>query len=279
MFRVENMTADDVAFAIRLTNTMNWNFDKQDFEFMLKLEPKGCFTMLDGSKRAGIVTTVSFGKIGWLGNLIVSETLRGKGAGTLLAKHAVKYLRSKNVETIGLYAYTDKIHFYNKLGFERESEFVVLTGRGFPSQVKENLKEAQQVDVQSVIKFDRTCFGASRAKLLDPIIRNQNNLSCVSFEDGRIVGYAVAKKYEDMAELGPLVCKQGRTDVAIDLLKTNLSRLQRLEVFLCAPKKESKILNLLMSSGFTEDFRVARMFFKPRKVKDCIYMAESLERG
>lgn len=279
MFHVKNMTSEDITFAIRLTDTMNWNLDQQDFEFMLKLEPEGCFIMLDGSERAGLVTTVSFGKIGWLGNLIVSETLRGKGAGTLLAKHAVKYFRSKNVETIGLYAYTDKIPFYNRLGFEYESEFVVLTGRGFPSQVKENLKEAHRADIQSVIKFDRTCFGASRTKLLEPILRNQNNLCYISTEDGKMIGYAVAKKYEDMAELGPLVCKQGRTDVAAYLLKANLSRLQRLEVFLCMPKKESKILNLLMSSGFTEDFRIARMFFKPRKVKDCIYMAESLERG
>jgi len=48
---------------------------------------------------------------------------------------------------------------------------------------------------------------------------------------------------------------------------------------LCMPRKESSIINVLIESGFAEDFRVARMFFKPQTVKDCVYVAESLERG
>jgi predicted N-acetyltransferase YhbS len=279
MFKIKKMTPDNFEFAVNITDTMNWKMAEEDFEFMLKLEPQGCFVLLDDSEKIGIATTISFGKVGWFGNLIVAETHRNKGAGSQLVKHAIKYLTNKKAETIGLYAYLDKIPFYRKLGFEYDSEFIVLRGRGFSSLTMTNLREAQRGETQDIINFDKTCFGASRKKLLEPILLDPNNSCYMATEDGQMLGYAAAKPYEDAAELGPLVCKQGRSDIAINLLKVNLNRLEGCDAYTCVPKKESAILNMLMKHGFKENFRVARMFFKPRMIKDCIYVAESLERG
>jgi len=39
------------------------------------------------------------------------------------------------------------------------------------------------------------------------------------------------------------------------------------------------LLKVLSKVGFKEDFGVARMFLGPAVAKNCIYMAESLERG
>ncbi len=279
MFKIKKMTPDNFEFAVNITDTMNWKMAEEDFEFMLKLEPKGCFVLLDDSEKIGIATTISFGKVGWFGNLIVAETHRNKGAGSQLVKHAIKYLTNKKAETIGLYAYLDKIPFYRKLGFEYDSEFIVLGGRGFSSLTMTNLREAKRGETQDIINFDKACFGASRKKLLEPILLDPNNSCYMATEDGQMLGYAAAKPYEDTAELGPLVCKQGRSDIAINLLKVNLNRLEGFDAYTCVPKKESAILNMLMKHGFKENFRVARMFFKPCTIKDCIYIAESLERG
>jgi N-acetylglutamate synthase-like GNAT family acetyltransferase len=273
------MTPDDFKFAVRITDAMNWKMTQEDFEFMLKLDPQGCFVLLDDSQKIGIATTISFGKIGWFGNLIVTESHRNKGAGSQLVKHAIKYLTSKKVETIGLYAYLDKIPFYRKLGFEYESEFTVLKGKGFSSPAKVNLRQVKKENIQDIVSLDKACFGASRKKILEPILLDPNNPSHMAVEDGQILGYATAKPYEDTAELGPLVCKQGCSDIAINLLKANLNKLIRLDVYTCVGKRESAVLKMLMQSGFKEDFRVARMFFKPQMIKDCIYVAESLERG
>jgi len=279
MFHIKNMTPEDFAFAVRITDTMSWKLVEEDFHFMLELEPQGCFVLLYDSKRVGIVTTVSFGKIGWLGNLIVAESHRRRGAGSLLARQAVEYLISKNVQTIGLYAYIDKVPFYMRLGFEYDSEFIVLAGRGFSSSAIANLREAKKEDIQKIIKCDQICFGASRRKLLEPILLDPNNSCYVSMEDGQMIGYAVAKPYKETAELGPLICRQERSDIAIGLLEANLNKLEGFEVFVCVPKRETTILNMLMRSGFRENFRLARMFLKPQIAKDCIYIAESLERG
>jgi GNAT superfamily N-acetyltransferase len=279
MFQVKKMSARDFEFAVGTTDKMSWNLAKEDFQFMLELEPEGCFMLFSNSERIGIATTISYGKIGWFGNLIVSERHRKKGAGSLLVQHALKYLKSKNVKTVGLYAYMDKIPFYKRLGFRYDSEFIVLDGKGFSSPHELAARKAGKGDIQKVIEYDSVCFGASRRKLLEPILFDPDNLCYFYSEKGQIRGYVVAKVYRGISELGPLVCQQGRSDIAINLLRTVLDRLQRLEVSMCASKKEDLILNMLVNSGFGETFRVARMFFGGVGAKDCVCLAESLERG
>jgi ribosomal protein S18 acetylase RimI-like enzyme len=281
MFRVEKMAVNDFSFAVQLANTMNWNMATEDFEFMQKLEPKGCFVLFHGSERAGIATSVSFGKVGWFGNLVVKEDCRRKGAGALLVNNAVKYLKSTGVETIGLYAYPHLIAFYENLGFKPDGDFSVLQGKPVYSLSEEpsQLRDAIKRDAAALIDFDCRCSGAYRKKLLEPILFNTGNLCYVSTDDGEIIGFVAAKAYEEMAEVGPLVCRQNRVDVAVALLKTVLCKLRNLDVFTCAPVEETALLETLFKAGFREDFRVTRMFLGPAVAKSCIYLAESLERG
>ena len=82
-----------------------------------------------------------------------------------------------------------------------------------------------------------------------------------------------------MAEVGPLICHTNRTEEAALLLKTILSRLASLDVFMYIPKKEAELINILYQAGLKEDFRVVRMFLGPAVAQNCIYAAESLERG
>jgi hypothetical protein len=115
--------------------------------------------------------------------------------------------------------------------------------------------------------------------LLEPILLDTGNLCYISTENDGIAGYVAAKVYDTMAEIGPLICHTRRVEAAVMLLKTILSRLNGLAVSMCIPKKETALLNMLSKAGFREDFRVARMFLGPAVAKNCIYMAESLERG
>jgi ribosomal protein S18 acetylase RimI-like enzyme len=273
------MSPEDFEFAVRLTDTRGWNFIEDDFKFMLKLEPEGCFVLFDNSERIGIVTSINFSRIGWLGNLIVEAKYRRKGAGSLLVKQVITYLASKNAETVGLYAYMDAIPFYEKLSFKYDSDFIVLQGNAFTSMVETSPEQARKEDYQKIIEYDSQCFGASRKKLLETVLHNPDNLCYVSLENGQLRGYAMAKVYNGVAEIGPLVCERGQSDIAINLVKTILNRLDGFDVSFCIPKKEHAILNFLAKSGINESFRVARMFYKPISLKECIYVAESLERG
>ena len=83
MFTVEKMKQKDFPFAVELANTMNWNMTEADFAFNMKMEPDGCFVLKENSRTVGLATCISYGKVGWFGNLIVEETQRKHGAGTM----------------------------------------------------------------------------------------------------------------------------------------------------------------------------------------------------
>jgi GNAT superfamily N-acetyltransferase len=279
MFQVKPMRVEDFPFATKLANTMNWNMATRDFEFMTSLEPEGCFVVFQGSEHLGIATSISFGKVGWFGNLIVKEKYRNKGVGSLLVKHAVNYLQSKGVKTIGLYAYPNLIGFYSKFGFRRDEDFSVLRAETLDSLTTETLPKVGTQQIQAIAEFDSRCFGGNRKKLLESIILEEGNLSYHKSENNEVAGYAAAKVYEKMAEVGPLICQEGHVDVAASLLKTVLGKLTDLSVYVFLPKKETALADMLFSFGFKEDFCVSRMFLGQAVAKNCIYMAESLERG
>ena len=273
------MSREDFPFAVAATSKMGWGLSEQDFEFSTELEPEGCFILLDDSERIGLATTVSFGKIAWFGNLLVSEDRRNRGAGSILVNHALEYLRGTGVKTVGLYAYKERTHFYRRLGFQSNSELLVLKGTGFASEPKTMVRRVLEEDFDKMMDFDRSCFGAFRRKMLDPITSDTDNLCYAAYEDGKVLGYAVAKVYDGMAELGPLFCGNREEKLAVELLKALLNKLIGRETSLFVPVGETSIISFLKKGGFRTSFKVQRMFFGPPVLSDCIYLAESLERG
>jgi hypothetical protein len=197
----------------------------------------------------------------------------------MLASHAVKYLADSNVETVGLYAYIDKIPFYKRLGFEYDSDFVVLKGKGVSSPTCPHIIQAKKADIQNIIDNDRSCWGFSRSKLLEPILLDSHNLCYISIKDGGFSGYVIAKIYHAMEEVGPLISHQRCREIAVDLLSAILNRLVSFEVSMCIHEKRAALLDMLKRHCFSENFRVARMLHGSPIDKSFICLAESLERG
>jgi predicted GNAT family acetyltransferase len=279
MFRVKQMRPSDFQFSTKLANTMNWNMAPEDFEFNSSLEPGGCFVAFESSKRIGIATSISFDKIGWFGNLIVKEEYRRKGVGRLLVRHAVNYLQNKGVKTVGLYAYPNLVSFYGSLGFEKNMDYSLLHTACLQKVVAENLPKVENQQISAIEEFDAGFFGGNRKRLLESIILEKGNLSYYSSENNHIVGYVAATVYESMAWVGPLISESENAEAANSLVKSVLARLTGKNVYLVMPKKETALSDMLFSVGFKEDFSVAKMFLGEAAEKNCIYLAESLERG
>ena len=273
------MRASDYSFATQLANTMNWNMATEDFQFMASLEPKGCFVLFDGIKRVGIATCISYGKVGWFGNLIVQEDYRHRGAGSNLVTHAIDYLRDKSVQTIGLYAYPNLTGFYGELGFKFDEDFAVLNKEHLEYITAKALPTTGRQQFSSIIKFDNQCFSGDRKKLLKSIILEKDNASYYFSDTTGLVGYVAATIYETMAWIGPLVCQKTRNEVANLLVEAILTKMGGKSVYAVASKKECVLLELFFSLGFREEFFVSQMFLGEKPARNCIYLAESLERG
>jgi ribosomal protein S18 acetylase RimI-like enzyme len=283
MFFVKKMKPEDFPFAVDLANTLDWKMGVSDFEFNSQLEPEGCLVLFDDLERIGIATCINYGKVGWFGNLAVKETYRKRGAGTLLVKSAANYLKAKGVTTIGLYAYPHLVNFYGKIGFKPDVEFEVLQADSvlaplFPNK-EENLKLTDAKDISRIVNLDAKCFGASRRESLESLLKEKNNFCYVVLKGGELTGYIVAKVYDGVAEVGPLVCQRNPNGIAKSLLTAVLSRLQGSEVYLYVPKAETSLIDVAVKAGFKNKFGLVRMFLGPIAAEDCVYIAESLERG
>ena len=121
-----------------------------------------------------------------------------------------------------------------------------------------NLPEIDASNIWEIAEFDSSCFGWDRRRLLEALIFSEDNFGYFVSEQGRIAGYVVAKVCDDMAEVGPLVCRGNRLDIADKLLRSVLERLSGLRVNVCLPKKAISLIAELSQLGFVEDFYVTR---------------------
>ncbi len=275
------MRPKDYRFAVGLANSMDWNMTVEDFAFNQLLEPRGCFVALDGDKPVGVATCISYGKVGWFGNLVVQEQHRGRNVGTQLVQYALDYLRGRGASSVGLYAYKHLVDFYRSIGFAKDVEFVVMKSNAVssPQTNKPKPKAFKTQNLQAASKIDKDCFGASRSELIERILVNPKNVGFVSTKGSELAGFAAAKVFGQAAEIGPVVCKKSEHATATRLLRAVLVAVSGLEAYLYTAAYAKTLLETAADAGFVEQFRLTRMFCGPNIAKNCIYSAESLERG
>ncbi len=280
MLRIRILSEKDFPFAIRLTDTMDWGFAEEDFRFMMDLEPNGFFVAMEDGKAVGLATTINFGQVGWIGNVIIEKDRRNKGIGSLLVEHAMNYLKERRTRAVGLYSYLRAVPLYRRLGFKSDVNFVVLKGQSMSKPAGRDVRKAEEKDLTGIFDLDFCCFGGSRKRLLERIVSNKKNLCYVGCKGAELLGFLVAKRYSELAEIGPMVCRREYEKLPTDLLYAILGDLTGLEVQICVAKNAEKLLSTLKNLGFNERFQVVRMFYG-ETVSDngCLVAAESLERG
>ncbi len=276
---IRKMRRSDFSFAIRLTDTMNWDLTERDFAFMMELEPEGCFVALADSKRVGITTTTHFGRIGCIGNVIVDEQCRSQGIGVKLVKEAIRYLSEKSATTIALYAYQNTVEFYERLGFQVDHHLIRFTGQGQRNQENcANVRGMTQPDLEEAISMDHKCMNWNRERLLRRKFTESGDLCYVARENGKLIGFVMADRYRQ--EIGPLICRVDRDEEAINLLKTVLRKLVSVDVGIGVSEKRRRIADVLVGMNFKEEFRVTLMHLgESLPTTRCIVAMESLERS
>ena len=280
MLHLEKMINNDYSFAVQLSNTQNWNMTIRDFEIMNKIEPLGCFVLYNDLEKLGVATCVTFDKIGWLGNFIIKQKSRYQGAGSFLLKNALLFLKNKNVQTIGLYSYTNLTKFYEKFGFKKDEELFTFYGQiSISSKKIEDVKVAKNKIFSKILDFDHSCIQYNRAKSLLALFSEKSNVLYHLSENKKIIGYALTKIDENLVEIGPLVTRSKSETVALLLLAKIFDKLSGFKVIIYIPKKYEKIIRYVSRVGLKKQTNLVRMFYGQLIDITCICLPESLERG
>ena len=218
------MTADDVDFCLGLLRIVGWGNTREDVERMMHYEPDGCFVAAVDGVDAGIVASIGYGAVGWVGNLIVSPDLRGRGVGALLMEEAIRHLRESGAESVCLDSVPMAIPLYRRLGFRDVQPSLRFTGEGRQLEYR-HAERMRPSDLSDVTELDRSVFGAPRGRVLRRVFEDFPETCFVARVGSDLTGFIMAKEGEGFHRIGPWICDPKRTDVAEDLLRCLMDEL------------------------------------------------------
>ena len=219
----------DIEFAHEMNKTEQWNDTIEDLTRLLEYEPDGCFLAELNGIPIGHVFSISYGKLGWIGLLIVRKTHRRMGIGRALMIEARRYLLNHGVETIKLEAVPEISELYREIGFVNECDSLRFKGTRIQTtaEMSQNVVSMNEEMIDEVARFDATYFGAERKRILRKLHQAYPQLCFVSCSESKILGYIMCRKAEAGHVLGPWVCVPERNEVASPLLNASLMMLDR----------------------------------------------------
>ena len=128
-FELRPLAVTDAARLACLAAGEGWANQPAMFRDYLRWNPGGCHVAVADGETIGGVTTIVFGAVGWVGNLLVAPEHRGCGVGSALLRHAVETLERCGVETVYLEAVPQAQRLYLRADFTPRQEVLKMERR------------------------------------------------------------------------------------------------------------------------------------------------------
>ena len=282
---VRAWTKGDIEYVTKSITRERWGHTRRDVERCWHWEPEGCLIAESESGPLGHVSTICYGKLAWLGLLIVNPEKRGKGIGTTLMRRAIEYLKHEGAETIRLEAEETAAPLYRSLGFSDEFDSLRLTGRKDRSFVDFSGKEIarmQSEDVERLLALDSKYFGSPRLRVLKKLFEDHPSYCFVANHDQTLVGYIMARKIQDAFWVGPWVCED--SSLSRKLLEACMSSIEdeNAELRVGFPSPNKDMATLAKKKGFESIGRSLRMVLGPSRhhgMPEGVYGIAGPEKG
>ncbi len=233
---VDQFRQTDIEPFLEMAAQEGWICDRWELEFLLPTFPAGCLVWRDANRPVAFVTAVKYGLSGWIGNLIVSFTLRGRGTGSTLMRAALAALETAGTETIWLTASAAGRPIYEKLGFRAVDTVYRWRGRtvaGAPPPAAGNLTD--------IMAIDRAGWGDLRKTIFHSLDSRGRFFAA---DDG----FLCRHRYAGGIQLGPWGCLT--PDTARRLLERAMLMDSAEETFLDMPGDNREGAKLLGLNGF-----------------------------
>lgn len=264
MSKIKEMTTVDIEFAVSLTNSENWANTEFDFERLIKLNPNGNFVACDdNNKKVGIITTVMFGRLAFVGNLIVSEKYRGRGIGRGLMEHALKYLgEQKTITSIELDGDFPAVELYRKLCFkDKYFSFRFCRKPADNDNCNSGTIEASIVEPSKIIELDNKLIditNISRDKFLTEFIELHNGQVYIT-DDNKTSGFSIVRKcFGDYYVIGPTMADSPKS--AELLIQSVIENYSSDVIYAGVPEINRSAVEIMLKNGFCYEQPSLRMY-------------------
>lgn len=276
-FTVRPARPDEVALFRAWADAEGWNPGRHDGPCFFAADPGG---MLLGELAGVPVASISCVRYddgyGFLGFYIVRPEYRGRGFGLRLWTAGFARFGGRNVGLDGVMA---QVPNYERSGFRTAYHHVrhggMLAGKSSPGLVR-----LDGVPFDDVLVYDRACFPGPRAEFLRLWIAQPEGATLGLVREGRLAGYAVARRASDGFRVGPLFADD---DPAAEALLLGLAGEVGGPVYVDVPDPAGHPTagRLAKGLGLVEGFRCARMYTRgrPAVAGAKVYGVTSLELG
>ena len=253
------LVPDDVPDLVELSRQAGWNQTAEDWLRLLELCPMGCFGIDTGGRVVASTTAICYGnELAWIGMVLTHTAHRGNGYAGRLMRHALDWLKRREIAWIKLDATGMGQPIYSKLGFENECELERWKRpAGAVTSHVAHIVHAAPREFEYDLAFDREAFGADRRPLIESLARQE--AASIPGE-----GYAMSRPGTVAAYFGP--CAAPTVDAARALLEWFLSRHGHENAFWDLFPGNTQAAALAREHGFAPVRQLVRMALRGPRV-------------
>lgn len=198
--RADRLSPDELHDALPLLAPEGWSFETSELARLASLG--GAVGAREEGRLVGFLTFIDTPPYRWIGNVAVDASRRGRGIGALLLQEAIR-----DADRVALYSVEKAVSLYERAGLAASGSLHAMRATSArPSSIPyAGVQAARDVDVADVLALDREVTGMDRARLLRSLLATYP--ARVVRHHGRLLGFAVAKTYADVTEIGPVVAQ------------------------------------------------------------------------
>lgn len=216
---IRNMNPGDLDFAFSLTRAEGWLTETRDsFVSFLDFDPQGTFIGECDGRRVGICVGVAYHDFGFLGELIVAPSFRGRGLGRELFRHTLDFFAGRGIDTVILHGDEPAVPIYEKSGFRKTCRSLNFLGQAEAMSFSAAVQPMTPADMSDVSTLDRRVFGGDRSFFFRRFMTLAPGHCFVEIdENDALVGFICGRIGNGVVAAGPWVVSEASSHAA-DLL-------------------------------------------------------------
>lgn len=280
--KFQKLDLEGVKTLVSWAEEEGWNPGPYDAEIYFTTDPDGFYGYFDNGTLIGGGSIVSYNKeFGFMGFFIVKPEYRSQGIGKKLwyQRRDTLLSRLNKDAPIGMDGVIAMQAFYRKGGFEilfRDERYEKI---GMEFTTDKNISPISNEDVESILAYDKKCFGFSRPQFMKPWLKLPGNKTFKYVEKRKLKGFAIVRKANKGYKISPLFADNEM--IAEELYKACLNSVIGEPLYLDIPVINDGAVHIIKKYNATYVFECARMYYgKPPEIEmDKVFGITTFELG
>ena len=204
---LRDATLDDLSALAALRESVKWGVNEWALRLVVERPGARCVVATDAERTVVAVGSgIVYGRLGFIGNMIVTGAHRRRGVGTAILEAVTRFLEDAGCDRLELNATSEGRPLYEAHGFRsigRSSTTQIPAVTALSPDPSVTTRRAGADDLDRIATYDRPRFGGDRQALLSALLEDRAATFVVAERDGAVAGYACIR--QDTPRVGPLL--------------------------------------------------------------------------